>query len=871
MNSSLMAVTPLNVELKPRILVIDDTQAIHDDFRKILGGGSRIENDLDTEAVLGIKRIVRPRAEFAIDCASQGIEGLALVQSACQQGRPYAIAFVDVRMPPGWDGIESTEKLWSIDPNLQVVLCTAYSDYSWEDIVERLGATDNLVILKKPFDKVEVLQLAHALAKKWQLARRAKAQLADLGAMVDQRTEESQGFCELGHRLSSARTAKEAARIIVDVADRLLGWDACFCKLQLSDAAYLDVLNIDVVNGQRAECAPGKARGLSTVAQKAIREGGQLVLKDPALPLDLAFGDTSRPSASLLFVPIRNGAKAIGVLSIRSYTPNTYDQHSLELLQALADHCGGAMDRIRGQETLLETEARLHHVVAQSPAVLYSLKPQNGRFVLAWISDNVTQLFGITPEEVLHAGHWPLNPHPADKRALETAAAQLFKHQRAAAEYRFLDQSGKYRWLRDEQRLLPGSGGQPSEIVGTSMDITERKQLEEQLRHSQKMEAIGQLAGGVAHDFNNLLAAIRGNTELLLMNPGQFNPEATDCLNQVVAASDRAAGLTRQLLTFSRKQVMQPQPLNLSDVVANLTKMLRRIIGEAIQLRSSGAPRLPLVRADVGMIEQVLVNLVVNARDAMPDGGQLLVHVEPVSLAEAEVPGHPDARAGLFVCLSVTDSGSGIPAEHLSRIFEPFFTTKEPGKGTGLGLATAYGIVKQHQGWIEVSSRLGQGSTFKVFLPVSETQRRDAKPATEPEPVRGTETILLVEDDEAVRTLTRRVLENFGYRVIAAASGSEALDLCGHQLDTIDLLLTDIIMPNGVNGRQLAQQLLARRPALKIIFMTGYDGEALGPETSFIEQIQSRLLHKPCSWREMLHAIRQTLDCPQPVAAACNT
>ncbi|HSU57081.1 MAG TPA: two-component regulator propeller domain-containing protein, partial [Candidatus Dormibacteraeota bacterium] len=278
------------------------------------------------------------------------------------------------------------------------------------------------------------------------------------------------------------------------------------------------------------------------------------------------------------------------------------------------------------------------------------------------------------------------------------------------------------------------------------------EQSEAKLRQSQKMEAIGQLAGGVAHDFNNLLCVIRGNAELVLMRQNQVGEQAADCLRQITAAADRAANLTRQLLAFGRKQVIQTQPLNLTGVIGNLTKMLKRIIGEHIDLHCSSADRLPFVSADVGMIEQVLVNLVVNARDAMPQGGQLLIGTEPARCGSEYIQNNPEAREGEFVCLSVSDTGVGIEPEHLPHIFEPFFTTKAPGQGTGLGLATVYGIVKQHQGWIEVVSKVGSGTTFKIFFPV--VQLPEAPPApkvAETKPAGGDETILVVEDDDAVR------------------------------------------------------------------------------------------------------------------------
>jgi hypothetical protein len=395
-------------------------------------------------------------------------------------------------------------------------------------------------------------------------------------------------------------------------------------------------------------------------------------------------------------------------------------------------------------------------------------------------------------------------------------------------------------------------------------DITERKALEEQLRESQKMAAVGQLAGGVAHEFNNLLAVIRGNAELLLMGEAQCTAEAKEGLKQVVEASERAANLTRQLLTFSRKQVMQPQPLVLSEVIANLTKVLDPVISENIDLQCHYAALLPYVQADPGMMEQVILNLVVNARDAMPQGGQLRVATEQVTLDEAHARVNPEARAGDFVCLSVSDTGTGMAPEVLPRIFEPFFTTKEIGKGTGLGLATVHGIVQQHQGWIEVSSQVGEGTTFKVFLPAIPTPVRLAAAA---EVRGGNETILLVEDEPALRLTTRRILERKGYRIREAASGREALEVWQSHAGEIALLLTDIIMPGDMTGRDLAERLWGQRPRLKVIFTSGYTADALGANTDFIQRTRSYFLQKPCLSRAPLETVRLCLDQEESVAA----
>jgi two-component system, cell cycle sensor histidine kinase and response regulator CckA len=410
--------------------------------------------------------------------------------------------------------------------------------------------------------------------------------------------------------------------------------------------------------------------------------------------------------------------------------------------------------------------------------------------------------------------------------------------------------------------------GKVINYVAVKRDVTHEAELEAQLRQAQKMEAVGQLAGGVAHDFNNMLAIIRGNAELLLMEEGQLTANALEGLKHVVAASERAANLTRQLLAFSRKQVLQPQPLMLNEVITNLTRMLKRVIGEHIDLQCHYAVPLPYVQADTGMMEQVILNLVVNARDAMPEGGQLRVTTEHARIDEARAHVHPGACAGEFVCVLVSDTGTGIAPEILPRIFEPFFTTKEVGKGTGLGLATVYGIVEQHGGWMEVSSQVGEGSTFKVFLPsIANPVGLDAAAEAGADIRGGKETILLVEDDLAVRLTTRRILECKGYKIREAMNGREALEQWQSHAGEIAMLLTDIIMPDEMTGRDLAERLWGQRPGLKVIFMSGYSADVLGTNTEFLRRTKSRFLTKPCSSRTLLEAVRQCLDGKEPSPA----
>ena len=403
--------------------------------------------------------------------------------------------------------------------------------------------------------------------------------------------------------------------------------------------------------------------------------------------------------------------------------------------------------------------------------------------------------------------------------------------------------------------------GKVVNYVAVKHDVSNEVRLEAQLRQAQKMEAVGQLAGGVAHDFNNLLAVIRGGAELVLMDAGPLSVEAVGCLNQIVRASESAANLTRQLLVFSRKQLMRAQPLGLNDLIRNLTKMLKRIIPENNHMECLYAEELPFSQIDPGMLEQVLLNLVVNARDAMPHGGQLQIATEKITFDETCADAHAEARPGEFVCLRVSDTGTGIAPEHLQRIFEPFFTTKEPGKGTGLGLATVYGIVKQHQGWVEVASRIGEGTTFKIFLPAISPPAEAVAALQAAQELRGgTETILLVEDDYSVRMITRRVLETFHYKVLEATCAREALEVSGQHAGEIALLLTDIVLPEAVTGRDLAERLRTLRLELKVIFMSGYSAEVVGKDTAFFQKAKSRFLHKPFSNDTLIRTVRQCLD-----------
>jgi len=393
-------------------------------------------------------------------------------------------------------------------------------------------------------------------------------------------------------------------------------------------------------------------------------------------------------------------------------------------------------------------------------------------------------------------------------------------------------------------------------VWGTQRDVTEQRQLEEQFRQSQKMEAVGQLAGGIAHDFNNLLTAILGNTQLLLRDLPPGDAKRGD-VEEIRKASERAASLTRQLLAYSRRQMLQPEVLNLNGVVAEMDKMLRRLIGEHIALVTVLAPDLGHVRADPNQLEQVIVNLAVNARDAMAQGGTLTIETANVDLDATYAQTHLGSVPGPYTMLAVTDTGVGMDAGVRAHLFEPFFTTKEVGRGTGLGLATVYGIVKQSDGYISVYSEVGRGSSFKIYLP------RIATPSDAPvgpqrgRPARGNETVLVVEDEPAVLTLSRRALETQGYVVLAASDATAALRIVERHGGTIHLLVTDVVMP-GLSGRELADKLAAQRPGIRVLYMSGYPGDAVVEHGSL--PAGSAFLQKPFSPDSLARKVRDVLD-----------
>jgi PAS domain S-box-containing protein len=513
--------------------------------------------------------------------------------------------------------------------------------------------------------------------------------------------------------------------------------------------------------------------------------------------------------------------------------------------------------RKHNEEALHESQQRFRQVVENIQEVFWMTDLAENRIL--YISPGYEKVWGRSRDSLYASpSAWADALHPEDRYRVLSGINVRQTAGTFDETYRILRPDGAIRWVHAQAFPIRNDKGEVYRIAGVAEDVTERTLLEEKFRQSQKMEAIGQLAGGVAHDFNNILAAMMLEAEVASTYDG-LPPHVLQLLNDIKVCAERAAGLTRQLLAFSRRQVMQTRRLDLNEVVDSMARMLHRILGEDVRMQVTLHPQPLFVHADAGMLDQVLLNLAINARDAMPGGGRLSIATGERVLSADEARLIPEAFPGRYLRLRVSDTGCGISQDNLPHIFEPFFTTKELGKGTGLGLATVFGIVKQHRGAIVVSSELARGTTFEVLLPANEAALgpfadESAKPASR----QGTETILLVEDETEVRMLTRIVLERHGYRVLEAPHGVDALQVWERHAGPIQLLLTDMVLPEGLSGRELAAQLEAHHPALKVIFMSGYSADVAGRELKL--RPGHHFLQKPFLPSHLLDMVRSCLD-----------
>lgn len=558
------------------------------------------------------------------------------------------------------------------------------------------------------------------------------------------------------------------------------------------------------------------------------------------------------PSPSWLGVPLKTPTATIGVLVVQHYqNENAYDNRDLEFLGSVGGYIALAIERRRSEDALRKNEEMFRLLFTYNPLPTWVMDRESLRFLE--VNEAAVRQYGYSQNEFKRMT--VLDFRPEEERSKYLDQLKLIPHEGLYhGNWKHRKKDGKIIQVETISHELEYEGRRVRLVV--AQDVSERHLLEQQLRQSQKMEAVGRLAGGVAHDFNNLLMVIKGHTELLVSTL-PAGEKYSRKIEQIDRAADRASALTRQLLAFSRLQVLQPQVINLNAVVEEMGKLLPRLIGEDIELVIRGSEDLGAIRADASQMEQVIMNLAVNARDAMPTGGRLLIETSNAELDSNYNAVHPIVRQGQYILLAVSDTGTGMSAETQARIFEPFFTTKPQGKGTGLGLSTVYGVVKQSGGFIWVYSEIGRGTSFKIYLPrVDQAVERTGAVRVMSEAPRGTETILLAEDEQDVREVAREFLESGGYTVIEARDGTDALKRVEKYDGAIHLLVTDMVMP-GMTGQELSARLLERRPEIRVLYMSGYSERAAADSTRGDSSI--RLLSKPFSRWALLRAVHEIL------------
>jgi len=835
-------------------------ERIADSLRSLLGGRSAVVYRLDTDssqllAMAVSQEVSAPTAGWRpVRDLAAGAVGLAL-----REGRtiasPDVLADPRVEIPPDLRAhVESR-----VDRALLAVPLLTQNRLI--GVLAMRDATGTV------FD-ARAVQLAEALADQAALT----LEHARLFAEEERRRREAEVLADLTRTIGAAPELATVLQRVTEAAQELCRSDGAVIGLRIlgSDAVLLRYWTsawYGELVGTRVE--PGQGLGGLVLAERGPRRTSDY-LRDGRLTSHYAERIRRLGIRAQMAVPILIDDRVEGLLYVDNRSARSFTDHEESVLVRLAAHAAIAIRNAQvfaAEQLARGTAERLVRALRESQERFQFVARATNDAVwdrdllsqALWWNEGIQTLFGYTPEQIgPDVSWWYEHTHPEDRDRVVTAIDAAIDRgaESWSAEYRYQRADGSYALVFDRGYVLRDGDGRATRMIGAMMDVTQRKQLEDELRQAQKMEAVGRLAGGVAHDFNNLLTVITGRSVLLLGRLKADDPMRRS-VEQIQKTADRAAALTRQLLAFSRKQVLQRKNLDLNGTVEEISAMLRRLIGEDVDLLLTLGPDAGRVNADPGQLEQVLMNLAVNARDAMPAGGTLGVETGRVRLEAA--PDRPDALPpGLYAVLRVMDTGTGMDAATQARIFEPFFTTKEPGKGTGLGLSMVHGVVRQHGGEIRVRSVVGGGTTFEIYLPQIEaspeaagTSEAAVRPAT------GSETILLAEDEGDVRALAREVLERQGYTVLEAGDGAQALQVYEKERERIDLILTDVVMPR-MSGRELVDRVRATKPAMPVLYMSGYTEDAILRHG--VRDASMLLLGKPFTPGDLVLKIREVLD-----------
>ena len=831
-------------EINRRILIIDDNRAIHGDFRKILCPDPTAVAALEAtaRALFADAARVAPKLCYELDSAYQGQDGLLSVKKALAEGRPFAMAFVDVRMPPGWDGIETTQRILAVDPDIQIVICTAYADYSWKELFETVGNRHGLLILKKPFDTVEVLQLAHSLTEKRALLQQSRQKMEELESAVAQRTRE----------LLQANQSLQSEIAEHTRAEQELRWKTAFLEAKVNSS--MDGILVVDQDGKPA-LQNQRFLDLCKVPEHIASEQSEAT--------------RLRWAADKMKNPEQFSQK---ILYLNSH-PNETSHDEIEMKD------GTVLERY--SFPAIGKDGKYYGRVWTFRDISERKRAEAARVRLAAILESTTDLVGISDPggHILYinrAGRILLGvgleqdiapfvvsdflPNPAADPVMTEGIPAAIRQGSWRGESILLNRAG--RGIPVSQVILAHRTPDGTlEFLSTIIrDISERKRFEAQLFQSQKMDTVGKLAGGIAHEFNSILTAILGQAEIILSDLPAESRLAKPAI-EIHHAAERAAKLTRQLLAFGRKQILQPRSLDLNLVLADMEGTLKHLMGRSVDVRIVPAAGLKLVQMDPGQMEQVIVNITMNAAAVMPNGGKLTLETANVTLDQQYVSHFQGLKPGEYVMLAISDTGPGIKPEAKQKIFEPFFTTKGVGEGPGLGLATCYGILKQSGGHINAYSETSRGATFKVYLPQVEATLpiHPPRPDLDRLPC-GTETILLVEDDPALREMASTLLTRLGYTVFKAADGVEALNL-RHQpgMGHVDLVFTDVVMPH-MDGKELSERFKIIYPKTRILFTSAYTENAIAHQG--VLDPGTSLLQKPFTPSALARKLREVLDQP---------
>ncbi|MDM8517213.1 response regulator [Desulfobacterales bacterium HSG16] len=828
-----------------RILIIDDNQNIFNDFKTILID-TKDETSIDTLAADFFGKELNEKKNintYELDYAPQGAIGVEKISLALKENRPYALAFVDMRMPPGWDGLETIEHLWKIDPHVQVVICTAFSDYSWDEIVKRLGKTDQLLILKKPFDSAEVAQLASALTKKWNLFKKTALKMDEIEQIVQTRTIELKKTEEA--LISSNKKMLEQQKSVIQ-EERLK------VLLQLSGAiAYelnqpllallAQISSIKKVY-ENKDMLDIKLAKIDEDSQKLFEILEKIKIIHQNIPIDIQPAKKTKSKQITFDSEIR-------ILSVED------TKVDFALLKALI----GKIDNVSifRAENINSGIDALHNESFDLIFLDHQLPDGNGFDFLKLMEQNsfylpVVVITGQGDEMIaskfIQAGAYEYLPK------FKTSVLALSRIINNTLE--------KARLKKDliEAQNLMIKLSTTDHLTGLYNrryfeEALKKEKIESQLQQSQKMEAIGTLAGGIAHDFNNMLSVIIGNAELALYNVPESNP-ARKNLEAMKNAGLRAKDIVQQLLSFSRTSEQKQKPVNICPIIKDALIFLRSSIPTSIKIRKTIPDESVIILADPTQIHQVIINLCINAAHAMNEGGIMEVNLSIIETDKDEIIQETELNEGQYVKITVSDTGRGIAKEHLDKIFDPYFTTKEIGKGSGIGLSVVHGIVNSHNGEISVDSEYGKGTTFKVFFPVVEKEPVYEEETDITVPT-GDERILFIDDEKSIVDMAIQMLEQFGYTVTAKTSSADALETFRTRPDKFDLIISDISMPE-ITGDKLAKELLQIRPDIPIILCTGYSSR-INDEKA--KEIGIRdLVMKPIVKSVLAKTIRKVLD-----------